>query len=255
MIMSMKSILCGKTVLKQILSLLLCLICVIPAAVPVTAAGSTVFSVTADKSIVQAGDTVSYSVNIDAVDDLYGLKLKVNLPAGLMLIEGTGEVPEDLGTQMNAAKVEFVENTGVFVVGACQYSSATSTELFRFQCIVADDAPDSMEVYLEIDPENVFDSEYRNIPYVITTATIQKREDCDHEWSEVEAGEDSGHWYDCQLCDMSKIEAHVDMDDDYICDVCGYGSAPRKKFPAMPLIGALLILAAAAVFLLRMRKK
>lgn len=224
-----------------------CLLC--SAIIPASATGTTEFTVVLDKDTVRPGDTVTCTVNMGSVEDLYGMKLKVTVPDGLTLVQGSGVTNPDLAQVMNAAKTEFVESTGVFLVGTCHYSATSEIQLFQFQCTVDEDAPDTMEFYLDIDPENVFDSKYQNIPFVTQSAIVSLDDTCFHSWTEATAEEDNGHWFDCQLCEMSRIEDHIDENEDGLCDVCGYGTPVKKGNIGIPiLVGILLLICAGGAF-------
>ena len=69
---------------------------VVAAALPVFAAGSTSFTVTADKSEAKPGETINYTVTMDAVENLGGLVLELDIPEGLTFVEGSGKVAEGL---------------------------------------------------------------------------------------------------------------------------------------------------------------
>ena len=244
-----------------ILSLLvLCSLVVLP----VSASGTTEFFVRTDKELLVPGDTITCTVSMGAVENLFGMKLKVNIPEGLTIVEDSSLVGDDLATVLHAAKIEFVESTGIFLVGACEYTSEAEPMLFQFQCTVDADATGSMEIFLEIDPENVFDMDYENIGYSVTTAMVKIDDECKHSWKEASSDE-NGHWYDCELCDLSRIEPHVDDNGNQRCDVCDYeytvteqsdADASNKGGIVLAIILALLILgcSAAVVYLKKTRK-
>lgn len=190
-------------------------------AISASAVNSTEFFVKVDKTSVSPGDVITCTVSMGAVENLFGLKLKVNIPEGLTVVEGSSVISENLANTFQAARVEYLESNGVFIVGGCDYTGASEITLLQFQCTVDEDASDDMEIFLEIDPENVFDTEYENISFRVTTATIQKKGECQHIWVK-EFADENGHWYDCTQCDLSRIEAHEDKDGDEICDACDY---------------------------------
>ncbi len=268
--------------MKRIISLIL-IVCILSLfAVPAVAVGTTSFKMTADRTDVSPGDTVNFTVSLGAVEKLYGLKFKVVIPEGLCYVEGSGKVTEGLDASMNAAKVEFIESSMVFIVGACDYSSSSDTTLLQFQCTVEEDAFGSKVVNLEIDPENVFDLEYYNIEYTVYSAAVSVNDYCDHSWSfgdcenpkvcklcgvvEGEAsghhwkeecvGDENGHWYDCLECDVSKIDPHTDGDGDQICDICGFNEADKDNGNVVVaiVIGAIVLISAGGVFFI-LRKK
>lgn len=213
--------------------------------VPASATGSTEFTVRTDKDTVSAGDVVTCTVSMGAVENLFGLKLKVNIPEGLTLVEGSGTFAEDHADTFNAAQVDFFEDNGVFIVGGCDYTGTSEIVLFQFQCTVDEAAADTMEVFLEIDPENVFDKDYENIAFTVATATLQKNEPvapaCEHTWKK-ESGDENGHWFDCSKCDLSRIEAHVDSDGNEICDVCNYDMKLKESGSGKGIVLAAVIL-------------
>ena len=251
----------------RLLSCILCLMMLCSFLIlPASAVGSTEFIVRTDKEILLPGDTITCTVSMGAVDNLFGMKLKVTIPEGLTVVEDSGIVGEDLATVLHAAKIEFVETTGVFLVGACEFTSTMETMLFQFQCTVDEDATGSMEIFLDIDPENVFNIDYENIGYTVTTATVKMDEECKHSWKDADPDE-NGHWYDCELCDLSKIEAHVDDNDNKLCDVCGYNVTESEDADGLPsneknngglvwaVILAFLILGCAAVVVYLKKKR
>lgn len=215
-------------------------------AVPASAAGTTEFIIQTDCETYQPGDVITCTVSIGAVEQLYGLKLKVNIPRGMSLVEGSGKVSENLQSTLQAAKVEFVESTGVFIVGACNYSGTDSLLLFRFQCKVDEGTIGTREIFLEIDPENVFDLQYDNIAFTVSGGTVEIEKQCLHDWSDATADGEDGHWYDCRLCDMSRIDAHSDEDSDGCCDACGYGTPMEEKSHGW-LILVVIVVAVAAL--------
>jgi len=250
-------------------------------AYPCFAAEPTCFKMTADITNVSPGDTVTYTVSLGAVENLYGMKLKIAVPEGLKYVEGSGQISEGLSETMNAAKAEFIEETLVLIVGSCEYSSEFDTVLMQFQCTVDADTSGLKVVHFEIDPENVFDGEYNNIPYTIADAAISVDEPCnhqwrnadctapkicdlcgaadgavsEHDWKKPESGDSDGHWYDCSACGLSRLEVHADENEDGRCDICGYAPDKEQSPVAWIVITILVIMGGAASVILIRKKK
>ncbi|MBE6924523.1 MAG: DUF11 domain-containing protein [Ruminococcaceae bacterium] len=211
---------------KRITSIVLCLVMLISlvaAVVPASAAGSTSFKMTADKTEANPGDIITYTVSMGAVENIYSIKLKLVIPEGLTYVEGSGKATTGLQALMNAAKAEFTEATKVFIVGSSNYTSASETVLMQFQCRVNDDATGSLEVGFDIDPENIFDLDYDNIDFTTSTAPVSVIVPCSHDWDAATCtapktcklcGETSGaalgHSWDAATCTAPKT-----------CTVCG----------------------------------
>ena len=163
---------------KRITSLLLSFVIVIVmlvTAVPAFAVTgrSTYFKMTADKTTASPGDTITYSVNLGPIECLKALKFKLLFPAGLTYVEGSGKAPDGLTTLMDMPKAEFTEKSKVFIAGVGNYTCTGETLLMTFQCKVNDDASGDLtaEIYID-DPDNIFDTDYDNMDYTITNATI-----------------------------------------------------------------------------------
>lgn len=271
---------------QRVISIVMCVVmlAILPAgAVPASAAGSTSFKLETDRITVSPGDTVTYTVSIGPVEDLFGLKLKMVIPEGLTYVEGSGTITEGLEATMESAKVEFIESTMVFIVGACAYTSTADTVLLQFQCTVDADAVGSKVVHFDIDPENVFDQAYENIEYTTASAAILVDRPCVHEWIDDDctspktcslcgmvdeavfehswpdtcfgSGDENGHWYDCSVCSMSRIEAHSDADDDGVCDICGYRISERSGSAAVVIVIAVLLIGACVLIVLIRKKR
>lgn len=267
--------------MKRIISILLIGLILTIGALPAFAAGSTSFKMTADSTDVSPGDTVTYTVSLGAVEDLYSLKLKIVIPEGLTYVAGSGKIAEGLEVTMNAAKCEFVEESMVLIVGSCAYSSEFETELLQFQCSVDADTSGLKVVHFEIDPENVFDMEYDNIDYTVTSAAVSVDEPCDHEWvnadcttpkscklcgvvdgtvsehqwQDPQADGEDGHWYDCANCTLSRLEEHIDQDENGACDVCGYTSPEDSGNVILWIVLAVGLLGAGAATVVILKKK
>ena len=162
---------------KRITSLLLCFVMVftmLAAAVPALAAGSTSFNIKPDKTEARPGDTISYTISLGAATNLRSIKIKLSIPEGLTYVAGSGKTPDGLeATLNNAQKAAFTESTKVFIVAtAAGYTSTTETLLMEFKCTVNEGASGNKAIDLIIDPDDIFDTDYNNIGYVVNSPAV-----------------------------------------------------------------------------------
>ena len=148
-------------------------------AVPVLAAGSTSFKMTADKTEAHPGDIITYTVTMGAVTNLDSLKIKLDIPAGLTFVTGSGKITEGLATTMNVDGAEFTESTMVILIGNAKaqdgYTSTLDTEIMKFQCKVDAEASGNKTVNFIIDEDEVFEAPsggYDNIAFTTSVATV-----------------------------------------------------------------------------------
>ena len=147
---------------KIVASLLILAIMISLLPTHIFAATPTKFTITPDKTEAHPGDTITYTVKMSAVQNIAGMKFKLNIPEGLTFVEGK-EV-DGLAAKLNAAKAEFTTSTKVFVVGYSNYTSTEDTILMTFKCSVDEETTGNKEVSFIIDDEeNFFDTSYNNI--------------------------------------------------------------------------------------------
>ena len=137
----------------------------------VFAANPIEFKVTADKTTAEPGDTISYTVTMGAATDLVSLKIKLDIPAGLTYVAGSGTVASGVKGTLKATSVEFTESSRVFMADPSYTGTAVIT-LFTFKCTVNAEAKGALTVGLIIDDDNIFDSNADNIPFTKTGATV-----------------------------------------------------------------------------------
>ena len=164
---------------KRIASLMLCFVLIftmLATAVPVLAAGTSSFTITADKAEANPGDTITYTVTMGAVNRLDSLKFKLVIPEGLTFVTGSGTLATGLKDTLKCVDTAWTESTKVFYVTMCDegtgYSSSSPTELMRFQCTVDAGVSGNLTVDFTINPNDCYDSDYDNITFATTPATI-----------------------------------------------------------------------------------
>ena len=171
---------------KRITSLLLCFVMIfsmLATAVPAFAAGSTSFEITADKTEVSPGDTITYTVTMGAVSRLDSLKFKLVIPEGLTIVSKSGTLTAGLKDTLNCVETSWTESTKVFYATNCGdsegivygYSSADPTEIMTLQCTVDTDASGSLTIDFNINPNDCYNPDYENISFTTTPATVTVR--------------------------------------------------------------------------------
>ena len=114
------------------------------------------------------------SASLGAVTNLRSIKIKLSIPEGLTYVAGSGKTPDGLEeTLNNAQKAAFTESTKVFIVAtAAGYTSTTDTLLMEFKCTVNEGASGNKAIDLIIDPDDIFDTDYDNIGYVVNSPAV-----------------------------------------------------------------------------------
>ena len=80
---------------KRITSIVLCLallVSLMVAAVPVSATDTVKFTMTADKTTANVGDTITYTISIGAVENLAGFTFELVIPEGLTFVAKSSSV-------------------------------------------------------------------------------------------------------------------------------------------------------------------
>ena len=164
---------------KRITSLMLCFVLILTmlaTAVPTLAAGTSSFTITADKAEANPGDTITYTVTMGAVSRLDSLKFKLVIPEGLTIVTGSGTLATGLKDTLKCVDTAWTESTKVFYVTMCDegtgYSSANPTELMKIQCTVDAGASGNLTVDFIINPNDCYDPDYDNITFSTTPATV-----------------------------------------------------------------------------------
>lgn len=164
---------------KRITSLMLCFVLILTmlaTAVPALAAGTSSFTITADKAEANPGDTITYTVTMGAVSRLDSLKFKLVIPEGLTIVPGSGTLATGLKDTLKCVDTAWTESTKVFYVTMCDegtgYSSSNPTELMKIQCTVDAGASGNLTVDFIINPNDCYDPDYDNITFSTTPATV-----------------------------------------------------------------------------------
>ena len=119
---------------KKVISVLLSLVVLfglMATAVPVYAANANEFVITPDKTEVNPGDTITYTVTIGPVVNFQSANFTLVIPEGLTFVSGT--LAEGLKELTGAAEASFTESTLTFFHGGIgEYTSDQDTKLMSF---------------------------------------------------------------------------------------------------------------------------
>ena len=90
--------------------------------------------VTADKTAVNPGDTITYTVALSAVENIAGIQFDMVIPEGLTYVSGA--LATDLQTTLGASVCGFNPELVRVVIGGMDYTSTTATTILTFTCTV-----------------------------------------------------------------------------------------------------------------------
>lgn len=129
--------------MKRVVSLLVCLVLLwgmIPFAAPVHAASETRITVEADKTTVNPGDTVTFTVYLQSPLDIYGIQFFLDIPQGLTYVAGSGAVVSGIAGVLGVdGDCSWTEGSRQITVGssvALKNIRADKLAIATFQCTV-----------------------------------------------------------------------------------------------------------------------
>lgn len=157
---------------KRIIGLVLACVMMLTLLPTVAFAGTSTLKVTANKTTVKSGDTVTFTVSIGAVENLGSIDFVLDIPTGMTYVANSGQVANNLKDTLGAAAADWTESTKKFTVyGDGAYTSSKDTVLLTFNCIVnASVTPGSMRV--SITEVSMSDNEFEPIDNTVTAATV-----------------------------------------------------------------------------------
>ena len=161
---------------KRITSIVLCLallVSLMVAAVPVSATDTVKFTMTADKTEANVGDTITYTISIGAVENLAGFQFELAIPEGLTFVKNSSSVNEAWEEELDFGEASFAEKTFVFI-GASNNSTNVpgETEVMSFQCTVNEGATGTLAIDFIINEGEVFDGDYNDFAVAATGASV-----------------------------------------------------------------------------------
>lgn len=141
-----------------------------------------ILSVTADKSTAYRGDTITYSVNIGAVESLGGLEFNLKIPEGLAIIEDSVSFPDGIESILDSdgdiVKPASINNyKWAYSAAAKGYKGTESLTILKFSCTVDSDAvfeDKSVSLILEACFDTTDEMNDHTVAIVPATVAIQK---------------------------------------------------------------------------------
>ena len=137
---------------KRIRSVMLCLamLAVLFFNTATAFADTAVIMITADKTEVQPGDTVDFSIVLGPVSDMGTMQMIIVIPEGLTYVEGSGKLADGLKSTLGFDYADFTEASMMVngVASKDDYSSYDNTLLCTFQCTADENYEGTAEVGL-----------------------------------------------------------------------------------------------------------
>ncbi len=130
---------------------------VVPAIITVEDTGSsdpvyesTELRVTPDKTTVNPGDIINYTVTMGPVSNLGSIQMDVDIPDGLTYVIGSGKLADGLMETLGFDAMDWTEVSKMIngYASAADYRSDSDTVLATFQCTVDDDYTGTLAVGL-----------------------------------------------------------------------------------------------------------
>ena len=164
---------------KKIISCLLTLVMVL-SMLPVSAfAASKVLAltVTADKASASAGETINYTVKVNAetANKIASIMFTLDIPDGLAYVEGSGKVDPNFAAAAGAdADYDYTEKVRLITAATVQgFKDLTNLTMLTFSCTVKEGTVEAQTMNLkEVEVTNASYDPYPTEEYDITPATV-----------------------------------------------------------------------------------
>lgn len=122
---------------KRIIGFLLACVMMLTLLPTMAFASTTTLKVTANKTKVNPGDTVTFTVSIGAVEMLRSLEFVLDVPAGMTYVANSAKTANNLKDTLGTAAADWTELTKKFTAyGDGAYTNSKDTVLLTFNCTV-----------------------------------------------------------------------------------------------------------------------
>lgn len=122
---------------KRIIGFLLACVMMLTLLPTMAFASTTTLTVTANKTKVNPGDTVTFTVSIGAVEKLRSLEFVLDVPAGMTYVANSAKTANNLKDTLGTAAADWTELTKKFTAyGDGAYTNSKDTVLLTFNCTV-----------------------------------------------------------------------------------------------------------------------
>ena len=122
---------------KRIIGFLLACVMMLTLLPTMAFASTTTLKVTANKTKVNPGDTVTFTVSIGAVEKLRSLEFVLDVPAGMTYVANSAKTANNLKDTLGTAAADWTEQAKKFTAyGDGAYTNSKDTVLLTFNCTV-----------------------------------------------------------------------------------------------------------------------
>lgn len=164
---------------KKIISCLLTLVMILSMLPMSVFAASKVLAltVTADKASASAGETINYTVkvNAEAANKIASIMFTLDIPDGLAYVEGSGKVDPNFETAAGAdADYDYTEKERLITAATVRgFKDLTNLTMLTFSCTVKEGTVGTQTMNLkEVEVTNASYDSYLAEEYNITPATV-----------------------------------------------------------------------------------
>ncbi len=133
-----------------------------------------VFTVEANKTQVNVGEEVAFSVYVETKIPFTGIQADINTPKGMTYVANSGKVPDGLKEQLGFAEASFTELTQRITLGNdIAYSATGKLKIMEFRCIAAESSVNGFDV--SIDEIDITDSEFESRTFTIIPSNVKAK--------------------------------------------------------------------------------
>ena len=163
-----------KKVIALLLSVLM-LVGMVPLSVAFAQSSADVtFTVEANKTQVNAGDEVTFSVYMDTDIPFTGIQADIAAPEGMTYVANSGSVPSFWLSELGFAEASFTELTKrITIAHYLPYTATEKLKVMEFKCIATEGSVDGLEV--SITGIDVTDSNFDSLSFAVVPANVKVR--------------------------------------------------------------------------------
>lgn len=161
-----------KKVIALLLSVLM-LVGMVPLSVAFAQSSADVtFTVEVNKTQVNAGDEVTFSVYMDTDIPFTGIQADIAAPEGMTYVANSGSVPSFWLSELGFAEASFTELTKrITIAHYLPYTATEKLKVMEFKCIATEGSVDGLEV--SITGIDVTDSNFDSLSFAVVPANVK----------------------------------------------------------------------------------
>lgn len=132
------------------------------------------FTVEANKTQVNAGDEVTFSVYMDTDIPFAGIQADIAAPEGMTYVANSGSVPSFWLSELGFAEASFTEMTKrITIAHYLPYTATEKLKVMEFKCIATEESVNGLEV--SITGIDVTDSNFDSLSFAVVPANVKVR--------------------------------------------------------------------------------